>query len=412
MLARRDLLKTAVAAYLLGGLPRLRATPPSPKTPRYFVTIFLRGGIDAVYTTNPRTRADVDKDVDVPYGPDAIVDTGKMQLGPHFRPLARFAEQMAIVRGVQVSTANHQTGAYQVARMRTSVEPSMPSLHDIIGQRRDGQPLSSVTLGKLASFDASPGSLIAPTGVGDKTTSLDVVDELSDEEAAMLAKSYAKHLKELPSHLSGREEITRDHVEQVQAFFQRLVGLPRFKPESWETHGGDARRGGEDLQRTLWFLEHDLCRGVMCKIQFDWDSHYRNEKKQTRATGDFVNIFSRFLDGLHTRRNEHGTLAEQTVVVVGSELGRFPVINGNLGKDHFPEAHYLVMGPGVVTGQTFVPTGKRMEGVKVDFKTGKPDDAGDHLILDDLGATLLHLAGLNPELYGYNGRRLGFLVQA
>jgi hypothetical protein len=51
-----------------------------------------------------------------------------------------------------------------------------------------------------------------------------------------------------------------------------------------------------------------------------------------------------------------------------------------------------------------------MQGLKVSSKTGLPVDVGgEHLVLDDLGTTLLHMAGINPELYGYLGRRLSFL---
>src|SRR4051812_4180115 len=100
-LSRRRLLQASVAACAVGALPRaLRAessTPAKKSGARYFVTIFLRGGIDAVYTTDPKVRADVDAKVDVPYGANAIVDTGKMPFGPHFRPLAKWAPEMAVV---------------------------------------------------------------------------------------------------------------------------------------------------------------------------------------------------------------------------------------------------------------------------------------------------------------------------
>ena len=199
-------------------------------------------------------------------------------------------------------------------------------------------------------------------------------------------------------------------MQQAQAFFKRLSTSPRFSPKSWGKESGPVAKAAEDFQRTLWLLENDLTRSVFLKLQFDWDSHYRNADKQTGANASLTFLLNHFLTALHERSNAHGTLASQTVLIVGSELGRFPVINGNLGKDHFPESQFMLFGPGINVGQAFAPTGRRMEGLKVSAKTGLVAEVdADHLLLDDLGTTLLHMAGVNPELYGYAGRRLRFL---
>lgn len=387
----------------MAGIPRAFADP-LPGGPRYFVTLFLRGGIDGVLTIDPKVKADVDADVDLPYGPDAIVDAGAVQLGPHFAKLKPYADKMAVVKGFQVHVANHESGAYQLLRMRTAVTANIPSLHEILGQRRE-QPLASVVLGDLSSFDYSAGSIVAPTG-GGGTTSLDAMDKLSDDELAMLARSYKKHLARYPSSgLSERDLRTKEHLSQVTAFFDRSKDVPRFKAKDW----GVSRDTAHDLQRTLWFLENDMARGVSVKIQFDWDSHFRNADKQAGANATFTQLLTKFLDELASRRNKYGSLAEQTVLIVGSELGRFPVLNGNEGKDHFPETGLIVMGPGIKPG-TYGQTGKRMQGMKTSMKTGKADDVGGRkLELDDLGVTLLSMAGYKPEVYGYRGQRMAFL---
>src|SRR3979409_984045 len=107
-LTRRQVMTASAASFLLAGLPRARGqTDVKRKAPRYFVTVFLRGGIDAVYTTDPKTKKDVEANVDVPYDVGSIVDGGPIQFGPHFRPFQKWASKMAVLRGVQVSTANH-----------------------------------------------------------------------------------------------------------------------------------------------------------------------------------------------------------------------------------------------------------------------------------------------------------------
>lgn len=418
LLSRRRFVAATASSWLCAGLPRsfAQSTPGKQRGPRYFVTFFLRGGIDPVYTVDPKTRGEVADKVDVPYGANDIVDGGAMGFGPHFQKLQKWAPKMAVLRGVQVKTANHETGAFQTLRMRTGVTTGMPSLYDVIGQSRDSQPLASVTLGDLTSFEHSPGALAAPTGVGGNgTTSLDAVDALSDEEVDLLARVYQGHLARFPKWQQSPEATrTREHVAQAGAFFQRMKTTARFKAADWDAKKGSrAVRVAEDLQRTLWFLENDLTRGVAVRVVFDWDSHYRNADKQAQSTGDFTPVLARFLEELHTRKNAHGVLADQTALVIGSELGRFPIINGNLGKDHFPEAPYMFFGPSFNVGQAFVPTGKMMEGLPVSAETGKAGDTGaQHVVLDDVGTTLMHIAGLNPTTYGYRGRRLRFLERA
>ena len=77
--------------------------------------------------------------VDVPYGRDEIVEAGALRLGPNFAPLAPVVGRMAIVHGVALRTANHNTGSEQFLRMKTGTRPEMPSLLQLLGEHRDGQ---------------------------------------------------------------------------------------------------------------------------------------------------------------------------------------------------------------------------------------------------------------------------------
>lgn len=411
---RRRLLQASTLA--LGGgfltAPDVLARPTGPlKGPRYVVMLFLRGGVDGVYTTDPKSRADVGPKVDVPYDANQIVDAGGLQFGPHWKKLARWAPQMAVLRGVQVRTANHESGALQVLRMKTAVSPNMPALLDIIGQHRE-QPLASVTMGRTSSLEHSQGAFGGPTGDSEKTV-VDALDGLGAGDFDLLSRTYRRHAEQIPQwHKTGAAAHTRDHLDQAAAFFERMKTVAPFKEEQWRGTDNIAR----DLQRTLWLLENDLTRGVFVKVFLDWDSHYNNARKQTQASGAWVAVADRFFDELGKRKNAFGNLASQTMVVMGSELGRFPLLNTNLGKDHFPETTFTFMGPhinsGAGKGISFVPTGKSMEGLKVSLKTGAPDASGDHVFLDDIGTTMLATVGLNPALYGYRGRRLSFLENA
>ena len=51
-----------------------------------------------------------------------------------------------------------------------------------------------------------------------------------------------------------------------------------------------------------------------------------------------------------------------------------------------------------------------MERPSIAYRTGDPAEAGRVPLLDDVGTTLLHLAGLDPERYGYRGKVCEFLL--
>jgi uncharacterized protein (DUF1501 family) len=117
-------------------------------------------------------------------------------------------------------------------------------------------------------------------------------------------------------------------------------------------------------------------------------------------------MLQRFFDELSKRRNAHGALSETVRVVVTSEVGRFPRLNGDRGKDHFPEVPMLIHGASLAKG-AFGATGKNLEALPLDVRTG---GSGTHFAsLDDVGATLLQSFGIAPRTYGYDGQVLDFL---
>ncbi len=404
MWTRRDIARLGLASCLMAGAPRLALA--APRGPRYFVIIMLRGGVDAVYTADPKVRAEVDSRVDVPYEPSSIVETGGVPLGPHFEALKPWGERLGVLRGVQVRTANHESGAQQMLRLRTSVNTQMPALLDLIGMTRDSQPLASVTMGSLGAHEHSVAGFSAPT-YGSDNTLLDRLDATAPADLELLARIYSGHQEQVERWApSLQRDRTVEHLTQVRDLFDRLPSVAPFRPETW-SESGRRKLLGADLQRVLWLLENDLTRGVYMKTGLGWDTHYRNASGQASGNRDFASAFAKFLEALHTRRNEHGTLAEQTVVLAASELGRFPVLNGVQGKDHFPETFFLLAG--AAAKGVFGETGQLMEGLPVSLRTGRAESGGTRLVLDDVGSTMLRWAGLEPSVYGYRGRALRFL---
>ena len=84
----------------------------------------------------------------------------------------------------------------------------------------------------------------------------------------------------------------------------------------------------------------------------------------------------------------------------GSEIGRFPIKNPRGGKDHFPETTYFFIAPGLQKGKWGM-TDRSMQSVKI-----KNQSEFIFPTINDIGCTLLHRAGIDNEVYGYQGRIL------
>ena len=402
----------AGASLGCSGKRRPERTTADSIRPRYWVLILLSGGHDTLYTTDPKAEKDVDSIVTLPTE-NKVVTAGELRFGPHFAPLSRWASELTVLNGVQVRTVNHDTGQKQFFHLKTNIVEAMPSALDIIATRRNGQPLGVAYINLSSRIMHSP----AYFGTADQFFygKGDVFEQISrarPEELAALAKTPRHQAGNIGRSGAGWREAqqTAVYLREVADFFEHVAKVPTLLASERSTDYV-AQSMSESLDRALWLIEHDLCSGVVLDLGvFGWDTHIRNETKQAEMNGNFAKFFDDYLTDLHARKNRHGSLAQQTVTIVGSELGRFPRQNEMLGKDHLPQTSFVFAGPGIRPGKSFGRTGRRMEGLPISYANGDLAEAGRVPFLDDIGATMLHLAGLDPERYGHSGRVCEFLL--
>lgn len=392
------------------------ATPP----PRYWVHVVVTGGLDAVWTTDPRTLADVKPGVDVPYRPDQILTAGDLRLGPLLQPLLPVADRLTIVNGFLVRTANHYTGIEQCARLRTRTTMRTPAAFDIIGAHRDSQALASATL-NASLRQAHTAGFFGTSAKGDfgggasVLAEIDSLDPEARHELARVLGDRARSLQRRGSPTPARA-VAIDNMQQVAAFLERTAELPAFAQQPW-LEGAFQQQDDElgfvaDLQRAVWLIEHDLAATLtVFSGNFSWDSHYRNSLAQSNVTPVFAAALERFFHALSTRSNRYGTLASQTGVILTTEIGRMPYLNVFKGKDHFPQIPAIVAGPGFVAGRQFGGTGDELQALPTSTRTGSVVASGERLVLEDLGYTVLRRAHIDPDLYGFPGRELRFLAK-
>src|SRR5262249_30878053 len=113
-----------------------------------------------------------------------------------------------------------------------------------------------------------------------------------------------------------------------------------------------------------------------------WDSHHDNFESHRELVPDFDHVLSVLLDDLKDRG-----LFETTTVLILSEFGRTPVINKDVGRDHYAAAWSAALAGAGVRGGTI---------------HGKTDAAGKTVAdgevnASDFAATLYQATGIDPR---------------
>jgi uncharacterized protein (DUF1501 family) len=139
-------------------------------------------------------------------------------------------------------------------------------------------------------------------------------------------------------------------------------------------------------------LESGLSRAVMMETS-NWDTHGDNTLQSYLHESLFKGLVSL------TEQLEQKQLLANTVVVVLSEMGRTPKLNGAGGKDHWPVTSALVFGAGVAGDRVLGATDDQIGAASIDLATGKPSANGKQLQTGNLVAGVLELAGVDPAAY-------------
>ncbi len=160
--------------------------------------------------------------------------------------------------------------------------------------------------------------------------------------------------------------------------------------------------GGAELASQITVATDALSMGIsrcaMLSSNYGWDTHTRNDETQS---SNFESLFSNLAVLMDRLAATPGTstdlLIDETMVVVLSEMGRAPQLNASDGKDHWPHTSAMLVGPRITGGRVIGGFDSSYRGVRIDRETGERDDDGHDLNVEELGATLLLAAGIDPN---------------
>lgn len=404
-LTRRSFIGAGLGGLGLLALPRGASAAATAN----LIVVFARGGWDPVWSIDPKQSGDVDSPPD---GTIADFHGGKTPIliapgRPNIEAFfGEWAGQCAVVRGIDVgSIAHFACHVRMMTGTRTELNPDVGAMTAV--SNGTGLPLPYADIGG----GAYAGAYAAQMGrLGNRNQVVTLLDR-KKAYAPATAVDYADtpllvptndESAQIQSWLDARAQrlgegraALGDNARRLQDYrdcFGRAEAL-RGIPELQKLPLGGAAALPGQIELGLTLLQLGTSRSIYLDSRLDWDTHddiADQGSNQDELFGD--------LSLLMQRLTETGLLGS-TAVVVMSEMGRTPKLNGpgnTAGKDHWPVTSALVLGAGVKPG-SYGATDDKLNARAVNLTSGKADDGGVPLRYDNFAAGVLKLVGIDPQ---------------
>jgi uncharacterized protein (DUF1501 family) len=381
---RRHLLMLGAGGFLGALLSRYSRAdgPVRPPKAKAIVLLWMNGGPSHLETWDPKPGH-------ANGGPTKAIKTSLAGLSvsenmPH---IAQMASKLTVIRGMSSKEGNHQRAQYL---MHTGYAPTPTVVHPSLGgwvSKKLGAPTNGlpafVSLGG-PSFGAgflgvSNGPFVVQkAGAHPDNVAPETAGDRFARRQALLAQAEQRFAQQSASPM----------VDERRAVYGRAVSLMGSRDVGAfdvddETQAVKTDYGDTDFGRGCIVARRLVTSGVRFVevVQDGWDTHQNNFERTKAQLG----IVDPAVAALVKDLDQRGLLASTLVVWLG-DFGRTPRINGNEGRDHYPQAWSCALAGG---------------GTKPGL-VGGTDAGGEHVAgtaygVPDLLATCAKLVGLDPR---------------
>ena len=319
-----------------------------PGTTKACIVLYLNGGPSQLDTFDPKPGAPTG-------GPFKAIKTRSpaLKLSQHLPLIADQADKIAVVRGLSSKEGNHQRAQYL---LHTGYSPNPTVIHPALGawvSKKLGDPAADlppfISIGgpsaQAGILGVENGPFVVQKGGG-------VPDNVHYAAGVSEARftRRAAGLELLESHFQAE---TSDGMvagrRAVYAKANRLIHSPRVSAFDL---------GSEPAALKASYGDHDFGRGcltarrlVEAGVKFvevvldGWDTHQNNFERVKDLSVQLDSGMGALLQDLHQRQ-----LLGSTLVLCVGDFGRTPKINGNEGRDHFPQSAFAVLAGGGIKG--------------------------------------------------------------
>jgi hypothetical protein len=407
---RRDFLKLASMAGLgvvAGGLPfGGRDARAEAYTGPFWIMIHAGGGWDPTSFCDPKGAIDPDNPMNN-YPVTDIVNAGGGPIryanvtddnGVAFNQLffEKYHSKLTVINGIDCATNSHDAGTrFTWSGTLTENKPAFAAL--VAGINGPTRPMAFITNG---GYDITAG-VVAQTRVGNigalnRIAFPDQIDPLYDENkttfhtadtsARIIAARQARHEAMLAKQQLPRLRRAMGTLFTARSGQNELKQLTQYLPA--DLADGDLER---QAQVAIAAYKAGLC--VSANLETGgFDTHGNHDQ-------DHFNSLSRLFAGVDFLMEEaiRQEVAENVVVVIGSDFGRTPGYNDGNGKDHWSITSMMAMGKGIPGGVVIGATDDYHEPKKVDPGTGQLSDSGVRVSPGHVQRALRRLAGIDQN---------------
>ncbi|MBK1879125.1 DUF1501 domain-containing protein [Pelagicoccus mobilis] len=392
---RRDFLAYSAKAFLgvglmpaaIRGTPLAGANPIVRPTAKNVIYLYMAGGMSHLDTFDLKPGTEFQ-------GATRGIKTNVtgLRMSGYLPKLSQHMDKFAVVNSMFSNQGAHEEGRYfmhsSYTKRGTIKHPGIGSwLVKFDGNRNPNLP-GVVHIGS-SNPGGSNGFLeqrFAPLVIGNPEAGLQNskrrrgVSEDEFRDVVSLTQAFDAEFHNRYSHkkVEAYSEMYDDALKLMRSRDLAAFEIDKEPKQLRDSYGGNAFGQGCLLARRL--VEHDV-RFVEVTLG-NWDTHTNNFERVEENAAVLDQAMSTLLQDLEVRG-----MLEETMVVLATEFGRTPEINGNDGRDHSPTAFSCVLaGGGIRGGQVY----------------GKTDESGKNVIenrvtVPDFNATIAYALGLPTE---------------